>query len=290
MRTLKVQQPLLADSDVKSFQKALNHRSRARKLPVIAEDGIYGQDTAARAAQIAWLLGIGSKPLDHMSAYVQRLVINPKLRNPIQRIRGRQRMKHFKPPSKPTHRFGIDYAWGRPNIAAFKAAGVTFVARYVSTPGNSKNISASEARTLSRGGLDIVLVFETTAQRATAGFSAGVRDARSARKQALAVGWPKGGVIYFAVDFDASGSAVDRYFDGVASVLGKDHCGPYAGVRVVEHLMNRGFKWAWQTYAWSGGRWDPRAQLQQYSNEHYIGGVNCDYNRAVKADFGQWRQ
>jgi hypothetical protein len=44
----------------------------------------------------------------------------------------------------------------------------------------------------------------------------------------------------------------------------------------------------WQTYAWSHGHWDPRAQLQQYRNDQFIGGVSVDFDRAVAADFGQW--
>src|SRR5206468_7721015 len=47
--------------------------------------------------------------------------------------------------------------------------------------------------------------------------------------------------------------------------------------------------WGWQTYAWSGGKWDARAQIQQYSNDHVINGVGCDYNRAMADDYGQWR-
>jgi hypothetical protein len=188
-------------------------------------------------------------------------------------------------------RFGIDYAWGTPNVAGFKAAGVSFVCRYISTPGNSKNISAGEARTLSNGGIDIVLVFETTAGRATAGKSAGAADARSARSQAAGVGMPSDRPLYFAVDFDTAGnpSKVDAYFDGVASVLGKDKSGPYGSYEVVKHLLDRGFKYGWQTYAWSRGQWDSRAQLQQYSNDHTLAGVSCDYDRGVRPDFGQWR-
>jgi hypothetical protein len=48
-------------------------------------------------------------------------------------------------------------------------------------------------------------------------------------------------------------------------------------------------RWGWQTSAWSGGNWDPRAQLQQFSNSHRVGGVECDYNHGLGRDFGQWR-
>ena len=290
MRTLRVVHPPLSGGDVRALQIALNKRCKARRIPLIAEDGVYGPTTHACAVLIAWLLGIGSKHLgDKVSVYVQGLIRAPKLRNPVQRLRAKERKKHYKPPPPLKRRFGIDYAWGTPNVSAFKSAGVTFVCRYVSTPGNSKNITKSEARSLSRAGFDIVLVFETTGTRASAGYAAGQRDARSARSQALAVGWPKDGVLYFAVDFDANPGQVVSYFDGVASVLGHDHCGPYAGVRVVSALHDRGFKFSWSTYAWSGGAVDPRTSLYQFSNGHNVGGVDSDYDRSLKSYFGQFR-
>jgi hypothetical protein len=33
---------------------------------------------------------------------------------------------------------------------------------------------------------------------------------------------------------------------------------------------------AWQTYAWSGGQWDSRAQLRQTRNDVTVGGAACD--------------
>lgn len=187
-------------------------------------------------------------------------------------------------------RFGIDYAWGSPTGSALKSAGVTFVCRYLSTPGNSKNLSSTEARRLSDAGIDIVVVFETTASRALAGYGSGAADASSALRQARALGMPANRPIFFAVDFDTGGSPsrVDSYFDGIASVLGKSGSGPYGSYEVCAHLLARGFKYAWQSYAWSGGKWS-KAQLQQYSNDHTLAGTSCDYDRAMATDFGQWR-
>ena len=45
----------------------------------------------------------------------------------------------------------------------------------------------------------------------------------------------------------------------------------------------------WQTYAWSAGQWDNRAQIQQYRNDQLIGGVSVDFDRATADDFGQWQ-
>ena len=187
---------------------------------------------------------------------------------------------------------GIDYAFGRPTMAALKAAGIKFVCRYLShSP--SKNLTPAEARKLTDAGIWIVVVWETTAKRALAGHAAGAADARDARAQARDCGMPDDRPVYFAVDWDASSgqqATINAYLDGAASVLGRDQVGIYGGYGPVRRALNGGHaKWAWQTYAWSGGRWDSRAQLQQYSNGHTIGGVDCDYDRAEASDYGQWR-
>jgi glycoside hydrolase-like protein len=187
---------------------------------------------------------------------------------------------------------GIDYAFGRPSMSALRSAGIRFVCRYLShSP--SKNLTAAEARKLTDAGIWIVVVWETTAKRALDGRAAGAADARDARDQAHACGMPDGRPVYFAVDWDASSgqqSKINAYLDGAASVLGKDRVGIYGGYWPVKRALDGGHAaWAWQTYAWSGGRWDARAQLQQYSNGHTIGGIACDYDRAEKSDYGQWR-
>lgn len=99
--------------------------------------------------------------------------------------------------------------------------------------------------------------------------------------------------IYFAADWDASAGQQDEinaYLDGAASVIGRDRVGLYGGYGPVDRAFDaKKITFGWQTYAWSGGRWDARAQLQQYSNDHTINGVGVDYDRAVKSDYGQWR-
>ena len=187
--------------------------------------------------------------------------------------------------------FGIDYAWGKLNIAEAKKAGVHFVCRYVSTPGNSKNISRDEAAALHKAGIDIVIVFETIAKRALNGSGAGHVDAISARKQVLAAGLPASTPIYFAVDFDATPQqqpTINAYLKSAAEALGgRSFAGVYGGYWVVKRALDAGVvKYGWQTYAWSGGHWDARAHIQQYSNGHHLAGVSCDYDRSMKSDFG----
>ncbi|CND68216.1 metalloendopeptidase-like membrane protein [Mycobacterium tuberculosis] len=189
--------------------------------------------------------------------------------------------------------FGVDYAWGRPGATALKRAGAKFACRYLSHDTTGKNLTRSEADGLSDAGIWVVVVWESTAKRPLAGRSAGAADARDAAAQARACGMPDDRPIYFAADWDAAASQQDEinaYLDGAASVIGRDRVGLYAGYGPMKRAFDAGkIAYGWQTYAWSGGRWDARAQLQQYSNDHTINGVGVDYDRAVKSDYGQWR-
>jgi Domain of unknown function (DUF1906) len=188
--------------------------------------------------------------------------------------------------------FGVDYAWGRPSMTSLKTAGVTFACRYLSHDTTGKNLTLSEARTLAAAGIWVVVVWETTAQRAMSGHGAGVADAQDADAMARACGMPAGRPIYFAVDFDASASdqsAINAYLDGASSVIGKNRVGIYGGVHPVSRALDDNHcEWAWQTYAWSGGALDTRSHIYQYSNDHTIGGVGLDYDRSLKDDYGQW--
>lgn len=86
-------------------------------------------------------------------------------------------------------------------------------------------------------------------------------------------------VIYFAVDFDAEGPEVEDYFRGAAQSIGLVRVGVYGGYKVVKHLFEAGLvSAAWQTYAWSEGKWHARARVRQYSNGHQLGGVEVDYD------------
>jgi Domain of unknown function (DUF1906) len=157
-------------------------------------------------------------------------------------------------------REGVDYAFTpHPSTASLKKAGKTFVLRYFAGgAGGSKELTASEAKELSTAGLDIGVVWETSAGRAGRGGLAGATDARKAKAQAEAVGMPADRPIYFAVDYDANptpGSGVDRYFRAVANVLGVERTGVYGGYKVVKFLFDqKRIKYGWQTYAWTAGR------------------------------------
>ncbi|MFR0351777.1 glycoside hydrolase domain-containing protein [Streptomyces sediminimaris] len=185
---------------------------------------------------------------------------------------------------------GLDYAWSHPGGAAVKAAGKKFACRYLS-PDRSKNLSRAEADDLAAHGVSSVVVWESTAKRPLSGKSAGAEDAKAAAAQAAACGMPSSRPIYFAVDFDATPgqqTAINAYLDGAASVLGRARVGVYGGYYVVKRALDGGHaKWAWQTFAWSGGQWDKRAAIRQ-GKQASIGGVSCDLNTALADDYGQW--
>ncbi len=189
-------------------------------------------------------------------------------------------------------RLGIDYSWGRPRPSAIVAAGYTFVCRYLSWDDTGKNLTRSEADRLRAVGLDIVSNWEYRANEALDGYSKGVSNATEAHRQAIACGMPASRPIYFSVDFDASSgqqAAINSYFDGVASVIGRGRTGAYGGYGPIDRLFDAGkITWGWQTYAWSNGRWDSRAELRQVKNGIKVDGEDCDRNEAHATDFGQW--
>lgn len=185
---------------------------------------------------------------------------------------------------------GVDYAWTHPGGAALAAAGKRFAARYLSADAD-KNLTRTEANDLAAHGVSSVVVWETTAKRPLAGRAAGISDAQTAIRQATATGMPPGRPIYFAVDFDAQPgqmATVMSYLDGAVSVLGRGRVGVYGGYATVRAALDGGHAaWAWQTRAWSAGRWDGRAVIRQGATQT-IGGVSCDLNTALAADYGQW--
>ncbi len=189
---------------------------------------------------------------------------------------------------------GVDYSWARPSPSGLKAAGYTFAARYLSHDTTGKNLTHAEADALWAAGVDVVANWEDSSTAALNGFSQGASDATAADAQANADGIPSGRPIYFSVDFDATPgdeTAINAYFDGVVSVIGLARAGAYGGYYVIQRLFDAGkIQWGWQTYAWSGGQWDARAQVRQVQNGITAAGDSdcCDEDQAIATDFGQW--
>jgi hypothetical protein len=109
------------------------------------------------------------------------------------------------------------------HVAAIKAGNYDFVARYLSQS-HWKTISAAEANAIAAAGLGLVLVYEdgpTTSDYFS--FGRGQADGTRAAQQAGLVAAPPGTILYFAVDYDASGGdiagVITQYFNGVADAL-----------------------------------------------------------------------
>ena len=189
-------------------------------------------------------------------------------------------------------RHGVDIAWGNPPIAALKRQGISFVVRYYS-PDKTKNLTRAEAEDYSHAGLDVVTVWESTAQAALAGYDQGVYDAKQALLESEAVGQPAHTPIYFAVDFPLEAGQdenVAGYFKGCADVLTRGRVGAYGGLAAVKLAHERQLcGYLWQTLAWSNGVWLPAAHLRQIRNGVKVAGVDCDLDLAISANFGQWR-
>lgn len=181
---------------------------------------------------------------------------------------------------------GIDAAWGRPTPQELVAAGKYFIVGYVSHD-PAKNLTAHECQAYLGADVAVGLVWETTARRANDGAAAGRADGTEARRQAGVLGFPADRLIYTAVDFDATAddlaNRVGPYLRGFASTVGGvDLAGVYGGLRTVSYALDHGLVGhGWQTYAWSHGQWDTRAQLQQYRNGVPIAGHDTDLDRAA---------
>lgn len=187
-------------------------------------------------------------------------------------------------------RNGIDSTAPVPG-AHLKAQGIDFICRYVA-PQAWKTLHASEVADYAAHGVDLVLNFESAAGNAKGGFNQGVKDAHSFIAVAKSKGLNTNGITgYFSVDFDASASQISSlvlpYLRGVASVLGVEHTGVYGSYSVVKAALDhKVVKYAWSTYAWSGGRLDPRRHIHQYKNGVRVNGVDADLNHAYSNDIG----
>lgn len=202
-------------------------------------------------------------------------------------------------------RKGCDYSWARPPPAVLKAAGVTFVVRYVAdTPGNpGKQMTLSEARALSAAGLDVACVYQTTKSFMLSGRAGGVADARAAAVNATAAGMPPHRPIYFAADWDVTTAqmpTVLAFLDGASMTLGPGRVGVYGGFRTVTAALAHwartrpgDYLYTWQTRAWSGGKWAPvnlrQTVVDTTAQPVIIAGARCDWDEAHAGDFGQWR-
>jgi len=115
-----------------------------------------------------------------------------------------------------------------------------------------------------------------------------VFDAQEANNQADGLGAPADMILYYAVDTDATPSAVRDYFAGAASV-GRRPVGIYGSYRVCEAMLDDGTaQKAWQTVAWSHGQVSARAALYQRAAPTHTPIPGTDENACLTDDWGQW--
>jgi hypothetical protein len=137
----------------------------------------------------------------------------------------------------------------------------------------------------------------------TRGFDGGVADAQTALRLHGAAGGPDSAPIFFSVDEGIDLSTWDSlavaWFRGINSVLGVARTGVYVcgwAIRdgVIGSSTSAGYRWAWQTRAWSDGKRAPAAVLYQYvivtaaDPGVLLGGTHVDVDEVLAADFGQW--
>lgn len=118
---------------------------------------------------------------------------------------------------------------------------------------------------------------------------------------------PPAAPIFFSVDedisFDIWNTTARQWFLGINAVLGAQRTGIYGGARqcrwaiqddVIGHSTTEGYRWAWQTRAWSQGERVAAAVLYQTEvltasdPGALIDGVSVDVDDVLAADFGQW--
>ncbi|WP_164821350.1 glycoside hydrolase domain-containing protein [Paenibacillus koleovorans] len=172
----------------------------------------------------------------------------------------------------------------------FRADGFEFVCRYL-VPTGFKRLTPEEATAISEAGLKIVSVFETTADRALGGRTAGLADGALAAQVAARVGQPEGSAIYYAVDFDATPSqmwTVIEYLKACAEASPAFMAGVYGSYKVMQAVGQAGASTKyWQTYAWSQGLVADFNNLYQYQNDIVVHGIAIDLDQAY-GDEGWW--
>lgn len=186
-------------------------------------------------------------------------------------------------------------------IPLAKAAGVSWIGRYLSF-NPSKNLSAAEAAAILSAGLDLVSIWEAQGNFFRTFTEAnGLREGAAALGQAQMVGQPPMTAVFFAVDFDASEmqivAGIVPYFRAVNEVLaGHYRVGVYGSGLVCSRLDAEGlvsYDWLAGAMRWQGSRAYANAHLteieQGRESDPWGFGFNIDTNTAgAGRDFGSW--
>jgi hypothetical protein len=171
------------------------------------------------------------------------------------------------------------------------AEGYCFACRYHVPKGYEKRLTEDEAKMISAAGLEILSIFETYANRALEGASAGEEDGAAALKVARELKVPESAIIYFAVDFDAQSAdmdAIEAYLRAAKDQTTPYDIGVYGSYSVIEEMAKRyACKGFWQTYAWSYDEKSAYMNVYQYSNGEEAAGIEVDFNEAESL-VGMW--
>lgn len=177
---------------------------------------------------------------------------------------------------------------------AVKADGYDFVGRYLVPAKGSlrwKALTKKEAEIICNAGLRLLTVYETTADRPRGGSAYGTVDGKSARECAEAIGMPRNGVIYFAVDYQTSDfGTVEAYMRAAAQQIAPYRLGVYGSYSVVEAMRSRGVtNHLWQCVAWSYRMVSPHYSVYQHTAGASVAGVAVDINDCPDMDrAGLW--
>ena len=147
----------------------------------------------------------------------------------------------------------------------FAAGGFSHACRYL-VPTGWKRLTKREVDDITKAGLKIISVFETTADRALGGSINGSIDGLQAIQTAISIGQTRGSVIYFAVDFEAQPEqmrAIQMYLEAAAYQIKDYEIGVYGSFAVVEVMRSIGIRYLWQTRAWSRGQVSTSVNIYQ---------------------------
>lgn len=169
--------------------------------------------------------------------------------------------------------------------AAIRTGGYAFAGRYL-VPNSAalawKALTGAEAKAITGAGLRLLTVWETAAGRTRGGAAAGASDGAGALKCAREIGMPAGGIIYFAVDYDAQAdemAAIEAYLRAARANTGEYEIGVYGSYGVVEAMARRGAcKGFWQCVAWSYGKKSAYLNVYQGWLDQKVAGISVDVN------------
>ena len=167
--------------------------------------------------------------------------------------------------------FGADFSWARPNAAALREAGYSFVMGYISRTAGK---SLTNWRDYANAGLGVGFFFEDDAAQVRAGSEQGSADGAFVEGWLRANGVPTGVPVLAAADYDAAAgdtAVIAQYMAGF-NLATNNPVGIYGKYSLVEALVTPGVQptqFGCQTAAWSQGLLSQKANLYQRATHHH---------------------